>query len=103
MPRTRAARIAIAATVISGLGLLGSLIGRAVGAKGFGTSDKDVSALSTVCFLCTTIGLVIAVVAGAICWRSARRSGQAGGVRAELVVAAYVVLAAAGIAVLTAG
>ena len=61
------------------------------------------SALRRIITWGSTLGLVAAIVAGVVCWRAGPRRVRPGAFRPEFVVAAYVVLAAAGIAVLAAG
>lgn len=85
--------IARATTALSAIGLLGLLIGRIVGAKGFSSSDKDTSTLSYLCFAAFVLALLIAVITGAIAWYTGRRSNQPNGVTTGKIVAGYLLIA----------
>lgn len=90
------------ATAVSAAGLLGSIIGRLLGARGFSSSDSDTSALSNILFLVFVLGLLVAVVTGGAAWWSGRRDGRASGTTTGRVVLAYLVLAIVVAAVLNA-
>lgn len=85
--------IARATTAVSALGLLGLVIGRIVGAKGFSSSDKDTSTLSDLCFAAFVLALLIALITGAIAWYTGRRSNRPGGVTTGKIVAGYLLVA----------
>lgn len=80
-------------TAVSALGLLGLVVGRILGAKGFGSSDKDTSTLSYVCFVAFVLALLIALITGVVAWYTGRRSSRPGRVTTGKIVAGYLAVA----------
>lgn len=92
-----------AATTVSALGLLILSVGRIVGAKGFGSSDNDVSTFSSICFFAFVFALLAAVIAGAAAWWTGHRGGVRSGVRTGWLTAGYLLVAIIVAALLNAG
>jgi len=95
IPNARAwgGTIALEAEATSALGLIGLVIGRVIGAKGFQSNSGMNTTLSYVCFFAFVIALLVAVATGAAAWFKARRFGLRGDVQAGKTALGYLVIA----------